>query len=64
MCVSALIEVGGDIKRDNDGEPMLVQGCVTDTDGRPVSGAQLDFWQAAVNGKYWQQDPVQDPHNL
>ena len=32
--------------------------------GKPVAGAQLDFWQAAANGKYWQQDPAQDPHNL
>jgi hydroxyquinol 1,2-dioxygenase len=61
---SPLIQVGGDIKRDNDGEAMLVRGCVRDADGRPVAGAQLDFWQAAVNGKYWQQDPAQDPHNL
>lgn len=61
---SPLIEVGGDIKRNNDGEPMLVRGRVTDANGRPVAGAQLDFWQAAINGKYWQQDPAQDPHNL
>lgn len=61
---SPLIEVGGDIKRDNDGEVMLVRGHITDADGRPVAGAQLDFWQAAINGKYWQQDPAQDPHNL
>jgi len=61
---SPLLEVGGDIKRNNDGEPMLVRGRVTDADGRPVAGAQLDFWQAAINGKYWQQDPAQDPHNL
>ena len=27
---SPLIEVGGDIKRGNDGEPMLVRGCVVD----------------------------------
>ncbi len=61
---SPLIEVGGDIKRNNDGEAMLVRGRVTNANGRPVAGAQLDFWQAAVNGKYWQQDPAQDPHNL
>jgi protocatechuate 3,4-dioxygenase beta subunit len=29
-----------------------------------VARAQLDFWQAAVNGKYWQQDPGQSPDNL
>lgn len=61
---SPLLEVGGDLKRDNDGEPMLVRGHVFDVDGHPVPGAQLDFWQAAVNGLYWQQDPAQDPHNL
>lgn len=61
---SPLLAVGGDLKRDNDGEPMLVRGRVTDADGRPVARAQLDFWQAAINGKYWQQDPAQDPHNL
>lgn len=61
---SPLIEVGGDIKRDNDGEAMLVRGRVLNRQNRPVAAAQLDFWQAAVNGKYWQQDPAQDPHNL
>ncbi|MCE2999574.1 MAG: dioxygenase [Betaproteobacteria bacterium] len=61
---SPLLEVGGDLKRDNAGEPMLVSGRVLDTAGRPVPRAQLDFWQAAVNGKYWQQDPEQNPDNL
>lgn len=61
---SPLLEVGGDLKLGNDGEPMLVRGRVLDAGNKPVGGAQLDFWQAAVNGKYWQQDPEQDPHNL
>jgi hydroxyquinol 1,2-dioxygenase len=61
---SPALPVGGDLKQDNDGEPLLVHGRVLDEDGKPVAGAQLDFWQAAVNGKYWQQDPAQDPHNL
>ncbi len=58
------LAVGGDIKRDNDGDPMLVRGRVLNASGQPVPAAQLDFWQAAINGLYWQQDPAQDQHNL
>jgi hydroxyquinol 1,2-dioxygenase len=61
---SPALAVGGDLKQDNDGDPLLVRGRVLDEAGNPVAGAQLDFWQAAINGKYWQQDPAQDPHNL
>jgi hydroxyquinol 1,2-dioxygenase len=61
---SPALAVGGDLKQHNDGEPLLVHGRVLDESGKPVAGAQLDFWQAAVNGKYWQQDPAQHPHNL
>jgi hydroxyquinol 1,2-dioxygenase len=61
---SPALAVGGNLKQHNDGEPLLVHGRVLDESGKPVAGAQLDFWQAAVNGKYWQQDPAQDPHNL
>lgn len=61
---SPLLEVGGDLKKNNAGEPMLVRGRVLDAAGRSVPRAQLDFWQAAINGKYWQQDPEQSPDNL
>lgn len=61
---SPALAVGGDLKQGNDGEVLLVHGRVLDESGQPVAGAQLDFWQAAVNGKYWQQDPAQHPHNL
>jgi hydroxyquinol 1,2-dioxygenase len=61
---SPMLAVGGDLKGKNEGEPMLVRGRVVDSTGKPIPRAQLDFWQAAVNGKYWQQDPEQDPHNL
>jgi len=61
---SPMLEVGGDLKGKNEGEAMLVRGRVLDAAGRPIPGAQLDFWQAAVNGKYWQQDPEQSPDNL
>lgn len=58
------LQVGGDLKQGNDGEALLVHGRVLDTAGKPLPGARIDFWQAAVNGKYWQQDPAQHPHNL
>jgi len=61
---SPLLDVGGDLKRNNEGETLLVRGRVLDTDGKPVAGATLDYWQAAANGFYWQQDPSQDRNNL
>lgn len=61
---SPQLEVGGDLARRNAGDRMLVRGRVLDERGEPVPGAQLDFWQAATNGLYWQQDSGQDPNNL
>jgi protocatechuate 3,4-dioxygenase beta subunit len=61
---SPLLAVGGDLKRDNEGDALLVRGCVTEASGKPIAGAALDYWQAAANGFYWQQDPAQDKNNL
>lgn len=61
---SPQLEVGGDLARGNAGEKMLVRGRVIDQTGAALAGATLDFWQAATNGLYWQQDPAQDPSNL
>jgi protocatechuate 3,4-dioxygenase beta subunit len=57
-------EPGESIGRLQDGEPTLIRGRVTDTDGRPISGATLDIWQCASNGRYDIQDPDQPPFNL
>jgi hydroxyquinol 1,2-dioxygenase len=46
------------------GEPAVVHGRVTDTDGVPVAGAVLDIWQANDTGLYDSQDPEQEPGNL
>lgn len=35
-----------------DGEPMIIQGQVTDIDGQPVADAVLDIWQSTPDGKY------------
>ena len=56
---------GADISLDGKGEPMLVEGRVTDGDGRPVAGATLDVWQANFDGFYDVQQPgIQPSFNL
>jgi protocatechuate 3,4-dioxygenase beta subunit len=61
---SRLMPVGSDLVKDNAGDRVLVSGRVLDERGRPIPGALLDFWQAAANGLYPEQDAEQDPHNL
>lgn len=56
--------VGADLIKDNPGKRVLVRGRVMDTQGKPLAGALLDFWQAADNGLYPEQDKSQDPYNL
>lgn len=58
------LEIGGDMKRDHEGEVLLVQGQVRGTDGAPLAGATLDIWQTAPNGMYSSQDPEQDIHSF
>ncbi|MEV8631991.1 dioxygenase [Streptosporangium sp. NPDC051023] len=49
---------------DLGGEPLLVTGEVTSTDGRTLAGAVVDVWQTAPNGRYDVQDTDQPEHNL
>jgi protocatechuate 3,4-dioxygenase beta subunit len=55
---------GSNLIRDNAGEPVLIQGRVTDIDGQPLANATIDFWQNADNGMYWQIDDSQPQDNL
>ncbi len=56
---------GETICLDGKGEPLVVRGRVTDTDGNPVPGAQLDVWQTNDDGFYdVQQKDVQPAMNL
>jgi protocatechuate 3,4-dioxygenase beta subunit len=56
---------GANICLDGKGEPLLVRGRVTDTEGRPLKGALLDVWQANDEGFYdVQQKDVQPDMNL
>lgn len=54
------LPIGGDMKRDFEGEVLLVTGRIRDMQGRPIAGAQIDIWQTAPNGMYSSQDPEQD----
>lgn len=61
---SPMIENGGDLIRDNAGEPGVVSGRVLTVDGKPIAGALLDIWQNAANGLYSNEDPDQADDNL
>ena len=54
------LKVGGDMKRHYDGQILLAEGVIKDTNGNPISGAEIDIWQTAPNGLYSSQDAEQD----
>lgn len=58
------VPVGGDLKGGNEGETIVVEGRVTDTDDKPIEGAVLEIWQTADNGLYSGQDEDQPEYNL
>ncbi len=59
-----LLPVGGDIKKDNEGTTVVVEGYVKDLEGNPVEGAMIELWQTAENGLYYSQDNGQGDFNL
>ncbi len=49
----------------DDGDRVVIRGCVRDVDGNPLAGVVLDCWQNATVGFYAVQQPgVQSPENL
>jgi protocatechuate 3,4-dioxygenase beta subunit len=46
---------------DEPGERLLLGGRVTTTAGRPLPGAELDFWQCNAEGRYDVQIPGAEP---
>ncbi len=58
------LPVGGDLKRDNEGDTVIVQGRVLSPDGEPIPDAVLEIWQTAASGLYSNQDPKQPDYNL
>lgn len=41
-----------DIAEGQEGESLVVEGYVLNTDCEPIAGAWLDFWQAGADGNY------------
>jgi catechol 1,2-dioxygenase len=52
------------IRSRTDGPPLFFTGTVTDLDGTPVAGAEVDVWHASPVGLYENQDPEQAEWNL
>jgi hydroxyquinol 1,2-dioxygenase len=56
---------GGSLLRSpTPGELIFVDGWVRDLEGKPVTGAKVDVWQADTEGFYENQDPGQADMNL
>lgn len=51
------LPLGASIARNAEGDPVIVSGRVLTPQGRPISSALLDVWQAAPNGFYDVQKP-------
>jgi catechol 1,2-dioxygenase len=59
------LQHGANISLDGKGEPLLVRGRITDTQGQPIAGATLDVWQGNEDGFYdVQQKGIQPEWNL
>jgi hydroxyquinol 1,2-dioxygenase len=54
---------GGDLWKNQVGEPLVVNGRIVDGKGTPAKGTVLALWQNSGNGMYAQQDPQQSPTN-
>jgi hydroxyquinol 1,2-dioxygenase len=49
---SPSIELGGDIAQGAAGQPCWISGSVRDRDGKPLSGARIEVWEADDDGFY------------
>ncbi|AOF93664.1 dioxygenase [Sinorhizobium sp. RAC02] len=62
---SPATENGGSIIRSQTPGPALFAGCrITDPEGQPIEGVEIDVWQASPAGLYENQDPDQANMNL
>ena len=54
-------EMGSNITLQGNGESCLFKGIVTDLEGRPIKGAQIDVWSDNEDGFYDVQQPQLQP---
>ncbi len=52
------------VRSPTPGEPIFVNAWITDPQGQPVAGAEVDVWHSSTEGYYENQDPVQADMNL
>jgi hydroxyquinol 1,2-dioxygenase len=52
------------VRSPTPGEPIFVDAWVSDPQGRPVAGAEVDVWHTSAEGFYENQDPTQADMNL
>lgn len=43
---------GSSICSEGKGEPLLIEGLLTDVSGKPIGGAKIDLWECDENGFY------------
>jgi len=58
------IEEGRLASKGEAGDRLVVSGIVRDVEGKPLSGAVLDFWQADARGRYSNFNPGPPEMNL
>jgi hydroxyquinol 1,2-dioxygenase len=54
------VALGGAVSDGLEGEPLIVEGTVSSSDGQPIAGAAVDIWQADGDGYYDVQRPELD----
>lgn len=52
------------VRSPTPGPGLIVHATITDGEGRPVAGAEVDIWHSSPEGLYENQDPTQAEMNL
>ena len=52
------------VRSPTPGSSLVFRGSVSDGDGKPIAGAEVDVWQSSPAGLYENQDPSQAEMNL